>query len=381
MATNSRRIGLLVDSLIGGGAERIALNFARGLQKMGHEAHIIMLRNEIEHDASGVNVHALTDSGSLVSFRPLNKLLLAWRLRSLTQRIESDGKRFDFFISNAEDMDRISRLAKIGLVFIRYRNAMLPVIRSKIGATTGIKRKIRTFRWFRKFRRIYSGQNIVAVSQALEHELVNQIGIKPASITTIYNPFDFDRIRDLSEQSAPIPAGPYIVYAARISGRKAQHVLLQAYAQLDIPQKLVLLGGTTSDVEREYKDYLLQEIERLGISERVIMPGFHQNPYPWIKHADLFAMSSRGEGLPLVLVESLILGTPVVSTNCPTGPDEVLLGELSQFLSPVDDVNALAHNIKKALASYPELNDAQLDRFRDEYAINRYLEHSASLHH
>lgn len=371
-----RRIGLLVDSLVGGGAERIALSFAEAFRRLGHDAHVIIIRNEVEHDTGAVPVHALSDSGELSSCRPVNKLLLARRLRQLVRGIESDGRKFDFFISNAEDMDRLSGLARLPMVFIRYRNAMTPFIGSKIGNTRGLKRRIRTVRWYGKFRRIYGGRHIVTVSKELQREIVEDVGIKPASITTIYNPFDFTRIRRLAEEPASLPDVPYIIYAGRISGRKAQHLLVQAYAKAKVPHKLVLLGGTTSAAERDYeRNSLLPIIADLGLQDQVLLPGFHKNPYPWIKGAKLFAMSSLGEGLPTVLIESLILGTPVVSTNCPTGPAEILVGDLAPFLSPVGDVDAMAANIRRALDQYPAIDHALLQRFDDQVSVLQYLAH------
>lgn len=376
-----KRVGLLVDSLVGGGAERIALNFAEAFRRLGYDAHLIIIRNEIEHDTGNVPVHTLSENGILSSSRPINKFLLARRLRQVVAGIEADGKKFDFFISNAEDMDRLSAQARLPLVFIRYRNAMTPVIKSKIGQTRGLKRHIRTWRWYAKFRRIYGDRHIVTVSRALERDMVETVGIRPASITTIYNPFDFDRIRRLADEPAPVPREPYIVYVARISGRKAQHVLVEALARSGLPHKLVLLGGTTSEAEREYQTFLEARIAELGLQDQVLLPGFFKNPYPWIKHAQLFAMSSVGEGLPTVLVESLILGTPVVSTDCPTGPSEVLIGKLAPYLSPVGDAAALAANMQKALAAYPPLEEAQLERFRDEYSIGQYLRQFEKLTH
>lgn len=379
---SKKRIGLLVDSLVGGGAERIALNFAEAFRRLGHDAHMIILKNEVEHDPGSVPVHPLSDDGILSKSRPINKFLLARRLKKVVGEIEADGKKFDFFISNAEDMDRLSEQAGLPLVFIRYRNAMTPVIKGKIGQSRGLKRQIRSIRWYAKFRRIYGGRHIVTVSRALEREMVQDVGIQPASITTIYNPFDFDRIRRLADEPAPIPEGPYIIYAARISGRKDQHTLIKAYALSKLPHKLVLLGGTTSEGERDYQRRFVEPlIAELGLQDKVLLPGFTKNPYPWIKHAKLFAMSSIGEGLPTVLVESLILGTPVVSTDCPTGPSEVLIGKLAPFLSPVGDAEALAENMKKALESYPPLEEAQLERFRDEYSIGQYLQQYEKLTH
>jgi len=370
------RVGLLVDTLVGGGAERMSLTFAECFRAMGHDAHVILLRDVVEHDTRGVPVHALSDTARLHALRPLNKLMLARRLRQTVRRIEADGKPFDFFISNAEDMDRISAMARLPTVFIRYRNSLLLFLRAKVGNATGVKRYIRAWRWMRKFRRIYGGRHIVAISKAMERELVQDCGIEPASITTIYNPFDFERIRALAQEPvADLPTQPYILYVARMSGRKDQETLIRAYAEARLPHLLVLLGGTTSAKEEAYRKHIETLIAELGLGGRVLMPGFRANPYPWIRHAALFALSSRSEGLPLVLVEALILGTPVVSTDCPTGPGEILAGDLARFLSPVGDVPALAANLRAALAGYPKIDPALLERFRDDYAINRYLAH------
>jgi glycosyltransferase involved in cell wall biosynthesis len=373
------RVGLLVDSLIGGGAERIALNFSEKLIQLGHDAHVIILRNEIEHDTRAVPVHALSESGQLSRHRPINKFLLARRLRAVTRDICHDGRPFDFFISNSEDMDRLSRQAGLRYVFIRYRNSMLHFIAAKIGHASGLKRHIRRFRWFRKFRRIYGDRHIVTVSRALERELVEDVKLLPRSIRTIYNPFSFERIRSLSEAKTELPERPYIIYVARISARKCQTDLVRAYARSGLPHLLVLLGGTTDEGERRYQAELEGLIAELGLQDRVLLPGFASNPYPWIKHAELFAMSSLSEGLPTVLIESLILGTPVVSTDCPTGPAEILTGELAQFLSPLHDIDALSANMARALASYPRIDEASLECFTDDYAISQYLDHYRAL--
>lgn len=381
MTEATKRIGLLIDSLIGGGAERVVLNFAEKFSAQGHDVHIILVKNQIEHElrAPGVALHALSEDGVLARSRVVNKLLLARRLRRLVRGIEADGRRFDFFISNAEDSDRLTLLARLPNVFIRYRNSLVQYRETKLGSKTGFKRALRRWRWTRKFRRIYSGRHIVTVSEALKDEMVQQMGIRPRSITTIYNPFDFERLRALAAEPAPLPPEPYIVYAAKFENRKRQDVLLRAYAMLDIAHKLVLIGGVYTDSDRAWLADMRRLIDELGIAERVMLPGFQHNPYPWIKHADLFAMSSDSEGLPTVLIESLVLGTPVVSTDCPTGPSEILTGELARFLSPPGDAAALARNIAKALQAYPPITPQMLERFQADYSIARYLEHCARM--
>ncbi|MDA8109396.1 MAG: glycosyltransferase [Betaproteobacteria bacterium] len=375
-----KRIGLLIDSLIGGGAERVVLNFAERFAALGHDVHVILVKREIEHrlEPHGYALHALSEDGVLAKSRALNKLLLARRLRRLVRGIEADGTRFDFFISNAEDSDRISRLARLPNVYVRYRNSLVQYLESKLGTKTGLKRAIRRWRWTRKFRRIYGGRHIVTVSDALQREILEAVGIRPRSIATIYNPFNFERLRALAAEPAPVPAAPYIVYAAKFENRKRQDVLIRAYAQLEVPHKLVLIGGVYTESDRAWLGEMRRLVATLGFEGHVLMPGFQSNPYPWIRRAALFAMSSDSEGLPTVLIESLILGTPVVSTDCPTGPSEILTGPLARFLSPPGDAAALARNMKAALESYPPIGDAMLERFRAEYAVERYLEHCSA---
>ena len=373
-----RRIGLFVDSLMGGGAERVALNFAETFIALGHDARVFVLHPPIEHEVGHVPIHLISDRERLADWRPLNKWRYARRIRKLVREIEADGTRFDFFISNAEDSDRLTRLAGLDPVFIRYRNSLIHFLNAKVGKATGFKRHLRRMRWLNKFRERYNG-HIVTVSKALQTELVETVGLKPASITTIYNPFDFDRLRQLGEEQADTPQSPYILYAARITPRKRQDLLLKAYALSKIELPLVLLGGTSCAEDEAFERRMRTLATELGIADRVLFAGFHRNPYPWIRRAALFAMSSDSEGLPTVLIESLILGTPVVSTDCPTGPSEILVGPLASFLSPVDDAEGLAENMRKALAAYPPIDTAMLERFRCEATIRAYLAHFETL--
>ena len=369
-----RRVGLFVDSLMGGGAERVALNFAEKFIELGHDARVFVLHPPIEHQVGNVPIHLVSEHERLADWRPLNKWRYARRIRRLVRDIEADGKPFDFFISNAEDSDRLTRMAGLQPVFIRYRNSLVHFLNAKVGDARGFKRIVRKTRWLNKFRKTYGG-HLVTVSKALQDELINTVGLKPASITTIYNPFNFEQLRRLAAEPAATPTQPYIIYAARLTPRKRQDLLLRAYALADISLPLVLLGGVSGPEGVAYETELRKLAADLGITDRVIFEGFHQNPYPWVKKAALFAMSSDSEGLPTVLIESLIIGTPVVSTDCPTGPSEILTGNLATFLSPVDDAPALARNIKRALQSYPAIDGERVERFRSDYTIRSYLTH------
>lgn len=375
---NKKRVGLFVDSLMGGGAERVALNFAEKFIELGHDAHVFVLHPPIEHQTGAVPIHLVSEQFKLADWRPLNKWLYVRRIREKVRAIEADGKAFDFFISNAEDSDRLTRMAGLNNVFIRYRNSLLHFLEAKVGEARGLKRRIRHARWLGKFRRLYSG-HIVTVSKALEDELRHAVGLKPKSLTTIYNPFDFALLRQRAAEPRELPNEPYILYPARLTPRKRQDLLLRAYAQSGVTLPLVLLGGVSGPEGERYEAAMKALAAELGIAERVRFQGFEPNPYPWIQGAALVAMSSDSEGLPTVLIESLILGTPVVSTDCPTGPSEILTGDLARFLSPVDDAPALAANIRVALDGYPAITEQHIERFRAENTIRSYLAHHAML--
>ena len=370
------KIGLLIDTLTGGGAERITLNFAETFSALENDVHVFILINEIKHEIAADNykLHILTDNGQLSKFKILNKLKLAILFRKIVREIESDGVKFDFFISSSADFDRITR--GMSNVYIRYRNSMWEFIQGKVGNRTGFKAWERRWRHILKHRSIYNGRKIVAITDAMHEDLCDKVGIRPKTIKTIYNPFDFNKIRKKADEVVKeIPEEPYIIYVAKFENRKNHELLLNAYALANPNCKLVLLGDVYTESDKQTYTDMLRQIKILGIGEQVIIPGFQKNPYPWVKNAKLFVMSSNSEGLPTVLIEALILGTPVVSVDCPTGPREILEGELAGFLSPVNDANALALNINKALVSYPAITQNMIDKFDNWKVARQYLEY------
>jgi len=372
-----KKIGLLIDTLIGGGAERIVLNFAETFSKFGNEVHIILIKDVIEHevDTSLYKIHAISEDGELSKNKFINKQKLTKRLKDKVAELEKDSKKFDLFISNAEDMDLLGKNAKLNNFYIRYRNSMFVYYESKFKNTKGLKKLRRKIKFKMQFKNRYDGQNIITVSKALIEDITNKMGIKPKFIKNIYNPFDFERITQRgSELNENIPKEKYIIYAAKFENRKNQKLLLNAYKKSNVELPLVLIGNVHTQSDKDYLEEIKELVKTLELQDRVIFPGFQKNPYPWIKNAELFVMSSNSEGLPLVLVESLILGTNVVSTDCPTGPSELLVGDLEEFLSPIHDVEKLAQNIKKAVTSYPKIDETILERFKAEYSVKQYLD-------
>jgi glycosyltransferase involved in cell wall biosynthesis len=118
----------------------------------------------------------------------------------------------------------------------------------------------------------------------------------------------------------------------------------------------------------------LKLAQQYGITEQLIVPGFEQNPYNWIKHAKALVLSSDFEGLPTVLIEALAVGTPVISTDCTFGPSEILTGELSKYLVPVQQSEQLAKAIEQVLADKPNVVNADiLQQVNAQRVAKQYL--------
>lgn len=199
---------------------------------------------------------------------------------------------------------------------------------------------------------------IVTLTDSMLRDAQALIPEAAGKFVRLYNAIDLDRIRARAQEAVDAPAVPYIVSVGRLEeSQKDFTTLLKAYALLakeGLQEQLVLVGEGAS---RKRLQALAQE---LGIAERVVFAGFQPNPHAWIRGARLMAFSSKMEGLPNVLLEALAAGQVVVSTDCPTGPREILADGKAGLLTPVGDVPALADAIRRGLADAP-LRAALLD--------------------
>jgi len=221
--------------------------------------------------------------------------------------------------------------------------------------------------------------HIVSVSADAGSDIAQMLDIDPERVVTIYNPTYTDRLTNLAEESISHSwfkdDRPIILSAGRFSDQKDFETLIRAFAQVVDNQdaRLVLLGDGANRTELE------SLVTQLGIEEQVDFLGFKNNPYKYMRQADLFVLSSHYEGLPNVLIEALGVGTPVVATDCPSGPREILLDGRGGELVPVGDVSEMANAITSTLtnpdtaANKLETARAHLNRFTPEKAVDEYL--------
>lgn len=194
---------------------------------------------------------------------------------------------------------------------------------------------------------------VIALSRGVKANLVDRYKIKPKHIEVIYNPVDINSIQQRAKRGKIAEEHQFIfssnkkviITAGRLVAEKDQHTLLTAFAKVTkgIDSHLVILG------EGELESTLKERAKQLGIEKDVHFIGFLQNPYVYFKRADLFALSSKNEGFGHVLVEALATGTPIVSTNCKPGAEEVLEhGEFGKICE-VGNADEMAKKIKNVL--------------------------------
>lgn len=351
------RILLIIPDLDGGGAQKVVLTLAQGLARRGHEIHVLLMEHLIKYDVPPeIVLHSLTKPGQRMSSGWLGKRLLAYKLRRWLRTAEKN-ENFDLIVANLPFASEIVFLARIPHVWHHIHNSLS----AEIGRLS-LSHPRKSFRRLRRYQSIFDSQNLIAVSKGVAHDLKERMGLHRAKIVTMYNPFDFEEIRRLAHHPEPdLPTRPYIVHAGRFVRQKRHDILLDAYAASGIPHDLVLL--TKEDPQ------LTELIRSRGLQDRVIVAGFRPNPFPWYANASALILSSDYEGFGNVLVEALACGTPVVSTDCPSGPSEILVGSLASFLSPCGDINRLAANLRRVIEQPPSIDEETIELFSSSRAI------------
>ena len=347
------KFALIITNLAGGGAEKAILKLANTLVNRSHSVHLILFEEIIEYDIpAGVKLHTLWKDSKRAPKGVLGKLLLAKRLKKVYASLDKHNS-FDVVISTLPFTDEVVHLAKIHNVWHRIADALSIEINElrDLGKVKKARRRLK------RYQKIYHGKQLIAVSEDLAVDIRNRVGVENATIRVIHNIYPFESIRNSAMQHNPnIPDVPYIIHVGRFSRQKRHDLLFRAFSNLESPHKLVLLTQPS--------DQLNALIEEYGLEQRVIIPGFQKNPYNWIRQADLLVLCSDHEGLPNVLVEALILQTQVVSTDCPSGPREILGNLAEKHLVECNNAEALLQAMNQALkAPFKEP-----DNFRSQFS-------------
>lgn len=338
-----KRALFLINSLIGGGAERVMCTLLRHSTAEREEFDIALALLDVEFQA--YEPPDWVDLRRLDCGKSLPRSVLA--VRKLMAEFKPDVTMSFLTRSNIANV----------------LNARVPCVISE-RANTGAHQNdgLRGLVSQTSIRLLYPrATRVISVSDGVGQELVERYGVPRNRAVTIPNPVDADAIAAQAQQAPELDiGGPYVLGAGRLVKAKNFELLIRAFAQTGDTRKLVIIG---QGPERDALQALAQEC---GIADRLILPGFIKNPYPLMKAADLFVLPSNSEGFPNALVEAMSLGVPVVSVNCRSGPSEVLAEAARETITgftlaphgiiiPPNDVAAMVEALRR-------MNDAELRR-------------------
>lgn len=331
------KFAFITTNLRGGGAEKAMTKLSSLMARRGHEAHLVLLENIVEHEPpAGVRFSALTPAGQPAAKGVIGKRLLALRLKRHVAALAGDYP-FDLVVLTLPFADEVARLAGLPRLWHRVANTLSAEI-DALAKNKPAKAKRRQ----EKYRKLYAGGRLIAVSNGVATD-ISSLGVGAHRIERIYNPFDVETIRMQAAEPSDRPQSQYLLHIGRFAPQKRHDLLLEAFCRLPPTHRLVLLC---------HDDPALRAmIAQHALEERVIVAGFQRNPYPWIAGADALVLCSDHEGMPNVLVEALLLSTPVVSTDCPSGPREVLQDGACGRLVACGDAPALAAALQATLAA------------------------------
>lgn len=315
------KICLIGESLANGGAEKAMVLLSQFFHSRGIGVHNVIVLDQITYDYSGqlLNLGKMKNTAN----GPLNKLKRFLVLRKFLRQ-----HRFDYII------DFRVRVSFFQEYFISRMLYNAPTIYTVHSAMTDLY-----FPQHKKWGHLVykNAFAVAAVSDAVAEIIRKKYRLE--NVTTMHNPIDIGNIEKLADAFVPTEKS-YILAAGRMNdGVKQFDKLIAAYANSALPAQgisLVILG------DGDNLPALKKLAMRSGVESQIVIKGRVDNPFPYMKHAKFFVLSSRREGLPTVILESLACGKPVVSFDCVSGPSEMILHERNGLLVNDQDFNALA---------------------------------------
>lgn len=322
--SNIKKIMFLIAHLSDGGAEKVLSEISCNLPG-DIEQVIVLFEKKV----------TFPYRGKLISLDlPVSSLSLPERIYKFIRRVLRFRKivrmeKPDLVISFCEEANFINiMVSRNPVVTVHILQSINP---KKLSSYFAIKFLISA---------LYNRAKVIAVSKGVKDDLIKNFGVREESVRVIYNPVSIEKISALSgekiEQGFKEDNIPVVIASGRMTEQKGQWHLIRAFSAVrkKIQCRLVIMG------QGELKEYLKKLIRELDLENDVVFPGWQKNPYKYLANADVFVLSSLWEGFGIVLVEAMTCKIPVISTDCKSGPREIL--------APQSNMNNKINDIERA---------------------------------
>ncbi|SDI42131.1 glycosyltransferase [Natribacillus halophilus] len=321
-----KKILFFLFSLSGGGAERTVINIINNLDKEKFEV-LLILGTDQNNDYID-----LLDKDIKIKFLNCSKLRFCATKLSKYIRVEKP----DLLFSTINGNNIVLLIAKI----LSFRK--VPAIIREANNRTQSRSVTRVNKTLTRVLYNRYSERIISLSNGVKFDLVRNFRVKESKIEVIYNPVEFDKIQELSMDKVKDfrknGEEKLLIAVGRLVEQKDFKTLLKAFSTISqqINSRLIILGKGPKEEE------LKKQSNDLGIGEKVVFLGFKNNPYKYMRLADAFVLSSKWEGFGHVIVEAMATGTSVISTDCESGPREIILEDKYGILVPVGDDRQLS---------------------------------------
>lgn len=398
-------VGFVLATLVGGGAERVVLTLADSLIERGHRVDLIMGRLQGEYRASIPSALRLyyprlwpsnsplrrycRERGIAVTSVVVNPVAAAWAWRKLRKETASRSVNpkhalYAYMVAKYVRKERpqalmatlpVAGASTLYAAELTGRSTPVAVsVHNNIGAEY-------TAEHLRMAKTLYpTADAVVAVSNGVAGEAERTLEVEAEKIRTIYNPISPAAIWRLAQEPLTHPwfsdgQPPVILTAGRETPAKDYRTLIEAFAM--VCRKRAARLAIAGSFSESYKSDILSHARTLGVEQEMQFLGFDENLFRYMRRAGLFVLSSRWEGLPMVLLEALACGTPVASADAPYGPCEILEGGRWGKLAAVGDASALSQAMVETLEGDRPSEEALKRRAADfsrERAADAYIE-------
>jgi len=381
-------VSILINSLAGGGAEKVVLTLLKEFKQAGVPVELVLLEKERFYDLpEGVKVHYLTDFEQIKNpFRKFFYVFIsALRLKRYIKKKEVKVVQSHLIRSNY-----INVLAKV--FGAGHKTQIVNHMMVSFDKKRGFLGKANL--WL--YKQLYAKSDmIVSISRVMKQDLDEFFKLKKRERhMVIYNPHDVDFIKARADEKPEVfefdPNKKYLVSVGRLVERKRVDLTIKALAKVreTYPQTELLVLGSGEEL-----DHYKKITSSLQLDPYVHFLGFISNPFSYLSRADIFVLASTDEGLPNIIIESMICGTAVVSSDCKSGPretlnpesdiqtvlkDEIEIGDYG-VLFPVKDVDRLANALIYMLEDQERREDfvmrgeGRAEDFRSEKVAQTYI--------